>query len=501
MSGPVDMAAVAAAYNEIGLFIDGAWGPAADGGTYETVNPATEEVIGRAPQAGAADAEAAIAAATRAFQSWRHEPAARRAALLRRAAAEMRARAALIATLITLEMGKPFAQALSEVDSSIGQFEWFAEEASRAVGQILPPRGDGGASLVSYVPVGVVAALTPWNFPVSMLARKLATALAAGCTVIARPAEEAPCAVAVVFKCLEAAGLPKGVVNLLLGAPEPAASVLLASRAVRKLSFTGSVAVGKKLYAASAPTLKKLSLELGGHAPVIVFDRARAAEIGALAAQRKFSNAGQVCVSPTRFFVQQDAMAAFTDAFVGVAKALKLGPGLDPATQMGPLATRKRLAAIEALVADTKAAGGRVLTGGSRPSHLNTGYFFEPTVVSEVEDDWRVMAEEVFGPVAPLTPFRTEAEVVARANASAVGLAGYVYTADLGQAQRLMRDLELGVIGVNTLTLGRREAPFGGTKDSGFGREGGLLGIYEFLEPKWSEIAFDPAPEGGEARP
>lgn len=501
MSGPVDAAAIAAAYREIGLFIDGAWCAPADGRTYETVNPATEEVIGRAPQAGVADAEAAIAAAARAFQTWRHEPAARRAALLRKAAEQLRASQALIATLITLEMGKPFAQAMGEVEASIGQFEWFAEEATRAVGQIVPPRGAGGATLVSYVPVGVVAAFTPWNFPVSMLARKVATALAAGCTVVARPAEEAPCAVVVFFRCLEAAGLPRGVVNLLLGVPEPVASVLLASKVVRKLSFTGSVAVGQHLYAAAAPTLKKLSLELGGHAPVIVFDRARAAEIGALAAQRKFSNAGQVCVSPTRFFVQQDALTAFTDAFVGVAKALKVGPGLEPTSDMGPLATRRRLAAIEALVADTKAAGGKVLAGGSRPSHLNTGYFFEPTVVTEVEDDWRVMAEEVFGPVAPLTPFRTEAEVVARANASPVGLAGYVYTADLGQAHRLMRDLELGMIGVNTLTLGRREAPFGGTKESGFGREGGLLGIYEFLEPKWSEIAFDPAQDGGEARP
>jgi succinate-semialdehyde dehydrogenase/glutarate-semialdehyde dehydrogenase len=499
MSGPVDEAAIAAAYRDIGLFIDGAWSPAADGQTYETVNPATEAVLGRAPQAGVADAEAAIAAASRAFLSWRRVPGAERAALLRRAAVEMRARQALIATLITLEMGKPFAQAMGEVESSIGQFEWFAEEATRTVGQVLPPRADGGTSLVSYVPVGVVAALTPWNFPVSMLARKLATALAAGCTVIARPAEEAPCAVAVFFKCLEAAGLPRGVANLLLGVPEPVASVLLAARAVRKLSFTGSVAVGKRLYAAAAPTLKKLSLELGGHAPVIVFDRARAAEIGALAAQRKFSNAGQVCVSPTRFFVQQDALGAFTEAFVDVARALRVGPGIEPATAMGPLATRRRLEAVEALVAETVAAGGKVLAGGQRPSHLNTGYFFAPTVVGEVEDDWRVMAEEIFGPVAPLTPFRTEAEVVERANASPMGLAGYVYTADLGQAQRLMRDLEVGVLGVNTLTLGRREAPFGGTKESGLGREGGLLGIYEFLEPKWSEIAFDPAADGGAA--
>ena len=311
--------------------------------------------------------------------------------------------------------------------------------------------------MITYEPVGVVAAFTPWNFPVSMLARKMATALAAGCTVVARPAEEAPAAVAVFFKCLEAAGLPKGVANLLLGVPEPAASVLLASKVVRKLTFTGSVAVGKHLYAASAPTLKRMSLELGGHAPVIVFDKARAAELGKLAAQRKFANAGQVCVSPTRFFVQQEAFRTFTDAFVGVARSLRLGPGLDADTEVGPLATRRRRVGIEALVDETRAAGGSILTGGRQPSHLNKGFFFEPTVVTDVEDGWRVMSEEVFGPVAPIVPFRTEAEVVERANTSSVGLAGYVFTPDFNQAQRLMRDLELGMVGVNTLVLGRRE--------------------------------------------
>lgn len=496
MSQPVDMSAVAGVYRELGLFIDGAWTAPADGKTYAVVNPANEEVIGQAPQAGIADAEAAIAAASRAFAGWKRVAASERATLLRRIAAEMRKQQALIATLMSLEMGKPFSQAWGEVESSAGQFDWFAEEATRAVGQVIPPRGEGATTLVSYEPVGVVAAFTPWNFPVSMLARKLATALAAGCTVIARPAEEAPGAVAVFFKCLAAAGLPKGVANLLLGVPEPAASVLLASKAVRKLTFTGSVAVGKKLYAAAAPTLKRLSLELGGHAPVIVFDKARAAEIGKLAAQRKFANAGQVCVSPTRFFVQEDAIGSFTEAFVGVARALKLGPGLDPATEVGPLATRRRLDWIEKLVAETKAAGGKVLTGGQRPAGMNKGYFYEPTVITEIEDDWRIMSEEIFGPVAPITPFRSEVEAVERANASPVGLAGYVFTADFSQAQRLMRDLELGMVGVNTLVLGRRETPFGGTKDSGFGREGGMLGIYEFLEPKWSEIAYDPVPEG-----
>jgi succinate-semialdehyde dehydrogenase/glutarate-semialdehyde dehydrogenase len=497
MTRPVDPSAVEAVYRDLALFIDGAWVPPADGGGYEVINPATEEPVGHAPQAGVADAEAAIAAASRAFASWRRVPASDRGAFLRRAAAEMRRQQPLMATLMSLEMGKPFTQAMGEIESSAGIFEWFAEEASRSLGQVIPPRGDGGMTLVSYEPVGVVAAFTPWNFPVSMLARKVATALAAGCTVVARPAEESPGAVAVFIKCLEAAGLPKGVVNLMLGVPEPVASTLLASPVVRKLTFTGSVAVGKHLYAASAPTLKKMSLELGGHAPVIVFDAARAAELGKLAGQRKFANAGQVCVSPTRFFVQEDALGAFTDAFVNVAKSLKVGPGLDPASEVGPLATRRRRDWIEQLVEDTRAAGGKVLAGGGRPSHLTKGYYFEPTVVTGVEDDARVMAEEVFGPVAPITPFRTEAEAVERANNSPVGLAGYVFTSDFSQANRLMRDLELGMIGVNTLVLGRREAPFGGTKYSGFGREGGTQGIYEFLEAKWCEIAYDPSPQGG----
>jgi succinate-semialdehyde dehydrogenase/glutarate-semialdehyde dehydrogenase len=499
MSTPVDQPTIARSYAELALYIDGAWVAPAEGASYAVVNPATEEVLGHAPQAGVADAEAAIEAAATAFRTWKHRPASERSALLRAIAAEMRKRQAHIATLITLEMGKPFAQAMGEVEASAGQFEWFAEEASRTYGQIVPPRGPGSLTQVSYEPVGVVAAFTPWNFPVSMLARKLATALAAGCTVVARPAEEAPAAVAEFIRCIAAAGVPKGVVNLLLGVPEPVASVLLASKKVRKLTFTGSVAVGKRLFAGAADTLKHLSLELGGHAPVIVFDREKATQIGRLAAARKFANAGQVCVSPTRFFVQQDAIADFTTSFVEVAQKLKLGAGIEPTTEVGPLATRRRLDWIERLVEETRAAGGKLLTGGRRPEKFNRGYFFEPTVFTEVADDWRILSEEIFGPVAPIVSFRDEAEAIERANNSSVGLSGYVFTSDFSQAQRLMRDLELGMIGVNTLVLGRRETPFGGTKESGLGREGGAFGIYEFLEPKWCEIAYDAAPPSGPA--
>ena len=499
MSKPVDLSTIADCYSRRMLYIDGEWVSPVEGTVYEVVNPATEEVLGAAAQAGIQDANAAIEAASRAFKTWRHTPASERSAFLRAIAAELRNRKTKIATLITLEMGKPFAQSLGEVESSAGQFEWFAEEATRAYGQIVPPRGPGGFSTVHYEPVGVVAAFTPWNFPVSMLARKTATALAAGCTVVARPAEEAPGAVAEFFKCIQAAGLPKGVVNLLLGVPEPVATTLLQSKKVRKLTFTGSVAVGKHLYAASAPTLKRVSLELGGHAPVVVFDKARAASLGTLAAQRKYANGGQVCVSPTRFYVQEDALGAFTETFVEAAKALRVGPGLDLHSEVGPLATRRRRDWIEQLLEETLSSGGKLLTGGRRPSKFNKGFFFQPTVVTDVKDDDRVMSEEVFGPIAPIVSFKTEAEVVERANDSPVGLSGYVFTSDFSQAQRLMRDLELGMIGVNTLVLGRRETPFGGTKESGFGREGGAFGIYEFLEPKWCEIAFDPAPNGGAA--
>lgn len=499
MNKPVDLSTVAGCYSGRMLYIDCEWLPPAEGAVYDVVNPATEEVLGIAPQAGVQDADAAIEAASRAFRTWRHAPASERSAFLRAIAAELRNRKAKIATLISLEIGKPFAQSLGEVESSAGQFEWFAEEATRAYGQIVPPRGPGSISTVHYEPVGVVAAFTPWNFPVSMLARKIATALAAGCTVVARPAEEAPGAVAEFFKCIHVCGLPKGVVNLLLGKPEPVATTLLRSKKVRKLTFTGSVAVGKHLYAASAPTLKRVSLELGGHAPVVVFDKARAASLGALAAQRKYANGGQVCVSPTRFYIQEDALGAFAETFVEAAKSLRVGPGLDPQSEVGPLATRRRRDWIEQLLEDTLSAGGRLLTGGRRPSQFNKGFFFEPTVVTEVKDDDRVMSEEIFGPIAPIVSFKTEAEVVERANNSPVGLSGYVFTSDFSQAQRLMRDLELGMVGVNTLVLGRRETPFGGTKESGFGREGGAFGIYEFLEPKWCEIAFDPTAGSGVA--
>jgi succinate-semialdehyde dehydrogenase/glutarate-semialdehyde dehydrogenase len=475
------------------LFIDGRWAPAADGRTLVTLDPATEEAIGTIAQATRADAERAIEAAARAFERWRATAPWERARLLRKAAALVIERAETIARRMTLEIGKPLAQAKGEVVAAAETIDWFADEARRIHGETLPGRGPRQRFMTLKEPVGPVAAFTAWNFPVVLQARKIAPALAAGCTVVCRPAEEGTGAVAELVRCFVDAGVPAGAINMLTGVPGEIAEAVMDSELIRKVSFTGSIPVGQHLIRRSADTVKRISMELGGHAPVIVHEDADPVLAARASAVAKFRNNGQVCVSPTRFYVHEKHKAAFTDAFVGAVKGMKLGHGLEPSTEIGPLVNRRRLEAVERMVEDTKAGGATLLTGGRRPSSPNRGYFFEPTVFGDVPETARVMQDEPFGPIAALSGFESFEEVVARANGLPYGLAAYTFTSSLGRAQRTAEALKVGMVGVNSFAVATAEMPFGGVKHSGFGRENGAEGIRDYLDTKFVSIEL---PEG-----
>jgi len=477
-------------YGELGLFINGEWQAARSGRTYPVINPATEEPLGQAPSAGAADTEAAIAAAARGLEIWRRTQPWERSRIIRKIGELMREQTDELARWMTLEVGKPLAQAEGEVQLAADQFEWFAEETKRIYGQTVESRTATSRLMVTYQPVGVVAAFAAWNFPVALIARKVAPALAAGCSVICRPSQETPGSIMALVKCCHDAGVPAGVVGLLTGKAADITPTLMASPVVRKISLTGSTAVGKQMVKAAADTLKRVTMELGGHAPVIVFDDADAAAVAELSAQVKFRNAGQVCVSPNRYFIHESKLDAFTERFVAVAKGFKIGDGMAPGIDIGPLATKKRLDEIEKLVADTKAEGAELACGGRRPPGLNRGYFYEPTVFTKVSDQGRLMTEEPFGPVVPITSFRDFDEVVGRANALSLGLASYVFTRSLKRAHEAAEAIEAGMVGVNTFALASAETPFGGIKESGYGREGGSIGIKDYLDVKYTNLTL-----------
>lgn len=472
------------------LYIDGAWHPAMAGGRIDILDPATEEVVATAAQAERADVEAAIAAAQQAFQTWRKVPAWDRSKVLRKAAMLLEERADRVARLLTLECGKPLAQAKGEVISAVELIDWYADEARRIFGQTLPGRGADNRFMTIYEPVGVVGAFTAWNFPVVLQARKIAPALATGCTIVTRPAEEGTSSVAELIKCFIDAGAPKGTVNLVTGTPEVIAEAIMDSDVVRKVTFTGSIPVGQHLMRRAADTVKRMSMELGGHAPVIIHEDVDPVKAALASAAGKSRNNGQVCVSPTRFYVHKKHEQAFTDAFAGALKGMKIGHGLEAGTEIGPLVNRKRLAFVEEMVEQTKAEGARVVTGGQRPADMNRGYFFEPTVFADVRDDMRVMNDEPFGPIAPVTTFEDFDEVIGRANSLSYGLAGYVFTGNQKLAQATAEALRTGIVGVNTFAAATAEMPFGGVNHSGFGRENGSQGLYDYLDAKFVNIAY-----------
>jgi succinate-semialdehyde dehydrogenase/glutarate-semialdehyde dehydrogenase len=448
------------------------------------VNPATGAVIGQCPKASPAQLDAALKAADDAFPAWSRTPGAERHTILRRAADLLRTRAPVIASVITAEMGKPRAQGIGEILSLADTIDFLGEEAKRKGGRLIPTRGHQLiAQMVTHEPVGPSVLLTPWNFPVNLPGKKIAGALAAGCTAILKPAENTPASAQLLVECFVDAGLPKGVLNLVFGDPGPVSEHLIASPVVRKVSFTGSTAVGKQLGALAASHMKRFTPELGGHAPVIVSKHADFDRAVAMCAATKFRNAGQVCVSPTRFLVAREIYDNFVAEFAARAAKLKVGdPGADESVDMGPLAHGRRIAAMEAVVADSGGNRGEVITGGAViPSN---GFFFQPTVIANPAPDSRFMTEEPFGPIAGIVPFETIEDSVRIANSLRYGLAAYAFSGNLDEAHYLGQSLRAGMVGINQLIVSSPETPFGGVGDSGFGSEGGEEGYLAFTDTK-----------------
>jgi succinate-semialdehyde dehydrogenase/glutarate-semialdehyde dehydrogenase len=467
------------------MFIDGKWVEASNGQTLGVINPATEEVISDVAYGSRADAKRAVEVAARAMPAWMKLTAWDRAKVLKKTAELMRERADAIARTLTLEQGKPLAEAKAELLHSADTFEWFAEEGKRAYGEVIPNSVPGKRHVTLKHPVGVVAAISPWNFPITLQARKIAPALAAGCTIVSRPASQTPLCLIQVFECLEQAGLPAGVANLVIGPAQEMADEFLENPIVRKISFTGSTEVGKQLMRAAADHVKRLSLELGGHAPFIVFPDADP-EIGAkVAVTGKFRNNGQVCIAPSRFYVHEKVSKKFTEATVEFARALKMGSGLEPGTEVGPMFEKKALASTQELVEDARRNGAKVLTGGKKSDRFDKGYFFEPTVLSAVPQSAKMMTEEPFAPVMPLLDFNNVEEVIRAANNTRYGLAAYVFTNDLSVAWKMAEGLEAGIIGINDPVPATPQCPFGGMKESGLGRELAHEGLEAYLETKY----------------
>ena len=471
------------AYPELHLLIAGVARAGGGRAQDDVLNPATEEVLGHLPHATAQDLDDALAAAERGFAQWRAVPPQERGRIIKRAADLLRERADTIARIATCESGKPLAETRIETAMSADILEWYAEEGRRAYGRMLMTRAPGTRMTVRKEPVGPVAAFAPWNFPLGNPARKLGAALAAGCSCILKPAEETPASGLAVAQALLDAGLPKDALSVVFGVPDAISRHLLASPVIRKLSFTGSVAVGKHLMKLAADGMKRTTMELGGHAPVLVFGDVDVEKVLNESVAAKFRNAGQVCVSPTRFYVHESIHERFAQGFAERARAWKVGDGLAEGTQMGPLIHARRREAIEALVRDAEAQGARVLAGG-RPLNQR-GYFFQPTVLADVPDSARVMSEEPFGPIAIVNAFSDTDAVIRDANRLPYGLAAFAFTQKLAIANRLGDALEAGMVGVNTFRISVPDSPFGGIKESGHGSEEGIEGLEACLVTKF----------------
>ncbi len=445
--------------------------------------PAARSPVGTVAHAEIPDLDRALAAAEKGFAVWKKVSAYERSKVMRKAAGLIRERVDMIANLMTQEQGKPLVEAKGELMAGADVIEWFAEEARRAYGRVIPARAEGVYQLVIKEPVGPVAAFTPWNFPINQAVRKISAALAAGCSVILKGPEETPASCAELVRAYADAGLPAGAVQLVYGVPAVISEYLIPHPVIKKMSFTGSTAVGKQLAALAGLHMKRVTMELGGHAPAIVFDDADIDAASKILATNKFRNAGQVCVSPTRFLVQESVYETFVDKFVKVAEGVKVGNGLDPASTMGPLANPRRVTAMEGFIADAVQKGATVKTGGKRIG--NVGNFFEPTVLTDLNLDMRVMNEEPFGPLALMVPFKSFDDVVAEANRLPYGLASYAYTRSAKTANAIAAAVESGMMSINHHGLALPEVPFGGIKDSGYGSEGGLEAMEAYLNTKF----------------
>ena len=477
-------------YEKYGQFIDGKWHKSSTGETYEVINPANEEIIGKASKASSEDVDKALLSAQKGLEVWKKTPPWQRAYILRKIADKMREKQDILAKWMTLEVGKPFAEAKGEVNGAADIYEWNAEETKRIYGQTVESRFVDTRVHVYYQPVGVVAALVPWNFPLVLSARKISTALAAGCSVIVKPDVITPGVVMEQVEICKECGVPPGVVNLLSGDPPSIAQQLIASDIVKKISITGSSRVGKLILKQAADKVQRVTMELSGHSPFIVFDDADIKKATDMAIAAKFRNNGQVCISPNRFYIQENKKDEFVNLFVEKTKKLKIGDGMDPSVQLGPLTTKKRLNEIEELVETTKKEGAKVLLGGKRPSGFNKGYFYEPTVFDNVKDDYTIMKVEPFGPLVPMLSFKSFDEVIERANNHELGLSSYICTNSMEKAHRASELMETGTVAVNTPLVALAEAPFGGIKQAGYGREGGSMAIKDYLNVKYTHLGL-----------
>ncbi|MFY9347642.1 MAG: NAD-dependent succinate-semialdehyde dehydrogenase [Orrella sp.] len=470
-------------YQKLALYINGQFIEAEGRTTQEVVNPSNKEVLGHLPHATNDDLELALVSAERAFVSWKKSSPTERSTILRKVAQLTRDRAALIARNMTLDQGKPLAESMGELISCADHADWHAEECRRIYGRVIAPRNENVRQFVLREPIGVCVAFTPWNFPYNQAIRKVAAAIGAGCTLVLKGPEDSPSAVMAIAQMFHDAGLPPGVLNLVWGDPPKISDYLIRSPISRKVSFTGSVPVGKQLASLAGAHMKRVSMELGGHSPVIVFDDADVERAAKMLAKFKIRNAGQVCVSPTRFYVQKKAYDKFLSVFTDTLSNIKVGDGLDEGVEMGPLAHERRIPAMERFVDDARSRGGKVLLGGDAVA--GKGFFFPPTVITDLPDDAMLMTQEPFGPVAPIVSFDNIDEVIARANSLPFGLSSYVFTNSLQIATRVSNDLEAGMVNINHFGSALPETPFGGIKDSGIGSEGGSETFDGYLVTKF----------------
>ena len=477
-------------YTKFGQFIDGKWQQSSSKETYDVINPATEEVIGKASKASSADIKKALQSAEKGFEIWKKVPPWERAVVIRKIADLIRKKNNELAKWMTLETGKPLAEGLAEASGSADIFEWNAEETKRIYGQTVQSRFKNTRVIINYEPVGVVAALSPWNFPLILAARKISTALAAGCSVICKPDVITPGTVMELIDIINQCGVPPGVVNLLSGDPAAIATQLIDSDVIKKISLTGSTRVGKIILKQAAEKIQRVTMELSGHAPFIVHEDANVEKATDMAMVAKYRNNGQVCISPSRFYIHESKKKQFTESFVKKTLKLKIGNGMDKDVHLGPITTKKRLEEIEKLVEETKKEGATILCGGKRPSGFNKGYFYEPTVFDNVKDNFKIMKEEPFGPLTPLLTFKNLDEVIKKANNQNAGLAGYVCTNSIELANKTSEALETGMVAVNTPFISNAETPFGGIKQSGYGREGGSMGIKDYLNIKYTHLGL-----------
>ena len=477
-------------YKNFGQFIDGKWQQSQNKETYDVINPATEELIGKASKASPEDVNKALRSAQKGLLLWKNTSPWDRAKIIRKIADLIRKKDSELAKWMTLETGKPLSEGLAEVSASADIFEWNSEETKRIYGQIVQSRFIDTRVTINYEPIGVVAALSPWNFPLVLAARKISTALAAGCSVICKPDTISPGTVMELVDIVNSCGVPPGVVNLLSGDPASIASQLISSDIIKKISLTGSTRVGKIILKQAAEKIQRVTMELSGHAPFIVHEDANIEKATDIAISAKYRNNGQVCISPSRFYVHESKKKQFTKSFVDKTLKLKIGNGMEKDVQLGPITTKKRLEEIENLVETTKQEGAKVLCGGKRPAGFNKGFFYEPTVFDNVKDNFKIMTEEPFGPLTPLLSFKSFDEVVEKANNQVAGLAGYVCTNSMELANKTSEALQTGMVAVNTPFISNAETPFGGIKQSGYGREGGSFGIKDYLNIKYTHLGL-----------